>query len=193
MYKVLIQRNVWMTLALAFSMIFSAACSKNANTANSTNSTTTTASNTTDAGKTTGGTMASSPTAAVKAYYQAAANKDFSTARKYLSSGTMSMMEEGAKKLGKSMEDAFKEDTATTAATMPEFSNEKITGDTATVDLKGQGQSVTMPLVKEGGEWKLAIDKLIREMSNTMGGGAKEPTKAPAEEDEDEHSDNANH
>ena len=124
-----------MTLALAFSMIFSAACSKNANTANSTNSTTT-ASNTTNAGKTTDGTTASSPTAAVKAYYQAAANKDFSTARKYLSSGTMSMMEEGAKKLGKSMEDAFKEDTATTSATMPEFSNEKITGDTATVDLK---------------------------------------------------------
>ncbi len=191
MYKVLIQRNVWMTLALAFSMIFSVACSKNANTANSTNSTTT-ASNTTNAGKTTDGTMASSPTAAVKAYYQAAANKDFSTARKYLSSGTMSMMEEGAKKLGKSMEDAFKEDTATTSATMPEFSNEKITGDTATVDLKGQGQSVTMPLVKEGGEWKLAIDKLLKDTSNSMDGG-KEPTKAPAEEDEDEHSDNANH
>jgi len=191
MSKGLIPRNAWVTLALAFSMIFSAACSKNANTANSTNSTTT-ASNTTNAGKTTDGTTASSPTAAVKAYYQAVANKDFSTAKKYFSSRTMSKMEEGAKKLGKTVEEVLKGDRDTMAATMPEFSNEKITGDTATVDIKVQGQTVAMPLVKEGGEWKLALDKLLKDTSNSMDGG-KEPTKAPAEEDEDEHSGNANH
>jgi flagellar hook-associated protein FlgK len=102
-------------------------------------------------------------------------NKDINSAKKYLSAGTIAMMEEGAKKMGKSLDEAFKESAEQSSTpAIPEFTNEKITGDTATVDMKAQGMSVTMPLVKEGGEWKLAMDKLINDMKNSTGSNGTE-------------------
>ncbi|MDT4898359.1 MAG: hypothetical protein QOH25_3436 [Acidobacteriota bacterium] len=188
MTKVVKKSNAWIILVIALAaVVFSAACSKNANTGNSTNSTNST---TTNKNSTTssGGDATGSPTAALRAYYQAAMNKDVTAAKKYLSTGTIALLEEGAKKMGKSLDDAFKESAAqTNTTTMPEFSNEKISGDTATVDLKAQGATVTMPMVKEGGEWKLAMDKLIEDMKNSMGGGTKEPS------DDDDKNDNDNH
>jgi hypothetical protein len=113
-------------------------------------------------------------------------NKDMAAAKRYLSVGTMEMMEEGAKKMGKSVDEAMKDSPATT---MPEFSNEKINGDTATVDLKSEGMTLTMPLVKEGGEWKLAMDKMIKDMQNSAGGAQP---KAPTESQDDDDSGNHN-
>jgi flagellar hook-associated protein FlgK len=179
MSTVLTKRYGIMTLVLALSVVFSTACSKNANT--NTTSGNANAGQTTS-GSTSGGTTASSPTAALRGYYEAAMNKDIEKAKRYLSAGTMRLMEEGAKKMGKTLDEAFKEGAAQTpATTMPEFSNEKISGDTATVDMKAQGMTLTMPMVKEGGEWKLAMDKMIQDMRTSMGGGAKE-----AEEGDDE-------
>jgi hypothetical protein len=190
MSKVVKKNNAWIILVIALAVVvFSAACSKNANTGNSTNSTNSTTTNknttTSSGGDATGG----SPTASLRAYYQAAMNKDVDAAKRYLSSGTMVLLEEGARKMGKTLDEAFKESAAQTNTTvMPEFSNEKISGDTATVDMKAQGMSVMMPMVKEGGEWKLAMDKLIADMKNSMGEGAKEPSDG----DDDDNS-NANH
>src|SRR5215210_3309344 len=137
MSKVVKKSNAWIILVIALAaVVFSAACSKNANTGNSTNSTNST---TTNKNSTTssGGDATGSPTAALRAYYQAAMNKDVTAAKKYLSTGTIALLEEGAKKMGKSLDEAFKESAAQTNTTvMPEFSNEKINGDTATVDLK---------------------------------------------------------
>ncbi|MDT5122814.1 MAG: hypothetical protein QOC96_2296 [Acidobacteriota bacterium] len=106
-----------------------------------------------------------SPTDALKAYYDAGKKKDIETAKKYLSKGTLQVMEDSAKAQGKTVDQMFK-DNADRDAQMPtpEFSNEKINGDTATVDIKGQGMTVTMPMVKEDGQWKLAIDKMMEEM-----------------------------
>ncbi len=142
---------------------------------------------------------AATPTAAVKGYYEAAKNKDYAAAKKYLSASTITLMEVGSKKMGKSPEEAFKESSAETKmGTMPEVSNEKISGDTATVDVKAEGQSVTMPLVKENGEWKLAIDKLFTNLSNSLEETRKPSTapesKTPDEsKDSDEGNENANH
>jgi flagellar hook-associated protein FlgK len=177
-----------MMLAIALAaVVFSTACSKNANTGNSTSSTNSSATGTTGSTTSTassGGATAGSPTAALRGYYQAAMDKDVNAAKKYLSAGTMALLEEGAKKMGKSLDEAFKESAAQSNTTvMPEFSNEKITGDTATVEMKAQGMSVTMPMVKEGGEWKLAMDKLIEGMKNSLG---TEGPKAPAEGEKDE-------
>lgn len=190
MSTVVKKSNAWIILVIALAaVVFSAACSKNANTGNSTNSTNTTTTNKNSTTTSSGGDATGSPTAALRAYYQAAMNKDVNAAKRYLSSGTMVLLEEGAKKMGKSLDEAFKESAAQTNTTvMPEFSNEKISGDTATVDLKAEGMTVTMPMVKEGGEWKLAMDKLIADMKNAMGDGAKEP----ADGDDDDNS-NANH
>src|SRR6266853_4850014 len=74
-----------------------------------------------------------SPTDALKAYYDAAKKKDIETVKKYLSKGTMQKMEEIAKAQGKTVDQMFKEgaDRETQMAT-PEFSNERVNGDTAT-------------------------------------------------------------
>jgi flagellar hook-associated protein FlgK len=191
MSKVVMKNSHRMILVIALAIIvFSAACSKNANSVNSTNSTNSTNSSTTNknTSTTSGGDTASSPTAALRAYYQAAMNKDIPTAKKYLSAGTMRVMEEGAKNMGKTLDQAF-EDNAQTTPTMPEFANEKINGDTATVDIKAQGANVTMPMVKEDGVWKLAMDKLLEDMKNSMGSDTptKKPGQAGGDDDEDNH------
>jgi len=118
---------------------------------------------------------ASTPTAALKAYYDAAKKKDVATAKKYLSSGTLKMMEEFAKAAGKTLDQMFTENAAKDAEiTTPEFSNEKINGDTATVDMKAPNMPlVKAQMVKENGEWKLAIDKMMAEMK------IPETTEAP--------------
>jgi flagellar hook-associated protein FlgK len=192
MSKVVTISNTRMIFVIALAaVVLSTACSKSANTGNSTNSTNSTStgnSSSTSSGST---AAAGSPTASLRAYYQAAMNKDINAAKRYLSAGTMALLEEGAKKMGKSLDEAFKESaTQSNTTTMPEFTNEKITGDTATVDMKAQGMSVTMPMVKEDGEWKLAMDKLINDMKNSMGGDGP---KAPAgDDDDDKHEGNSN-
>ena len=144
-----------------------------------------------------------SPTEVFKAYYDAEAKKDFTNVKKYLSKGSIDLMEIGAKQQGKTLEQLMK-DSPAVEGPAPQFSNEKITGDTATVDVSRQGQTVSMPFVKENGEWKIAIDKLAVSM---MGGQKAPPTQsAPStqtapptmttpstEKNEDEHNDNANH
>jgi flagellar hook-associated protein FlgK len=145
-----------------------------------------------------------SPTDTVKAYYDAANKKDIAGIKKYLSQGTIKMMEVGAKNMGKNLDDALKESAATAPQTAtPKFSNEKITGDSATVDIASEGQTVSMPLIKEGGEWKLAIDKLIQTMQGSMGTTPSiSPSDSPSaplgdpkmgNSNEDEGHDNDNH
>ena len=102
-----------------------------------------------------------SPTAALRAYYQAAINKDSNTARKYLSASSLALMEVWARSMGKSLDQAFREDVQQSTTVMPRFISERIRGGTATVNIR-------MPMVKENGEWKLALDKLIEGMGRTQ-------------------------
>lgn len=116
--------------------------------------------------------------------------KDVDGVKRYLSAGTMGMMEEGAKKMGKSLDEVLKEGANQSPTTeMPEFSNEKVDGDTATVDVKMKElPAVTMPLVREGGEWKLALDKFMKDMQNSVGGTqSKKPDVAGDEDKEENH------
>ncbi len=194
MSKVSSRGRLTVIVLLAATFVFSAACKKNANTSNTTTSNTSGTTTTTGGGGVTGGGAASgSPTAALRAYYDAAMRKDIATAKKYLSAGTMRMMEEGARKMGKTVDQAFEEGAQQTpTAAMPEFGNEKVTGDTASVDIKAQGMTITMPMVKEGGEWKIAMDKMIEEMRGSAGGaspGGAGTTESQPEggNDEDDH------
>lgn len=43
---------------------------------------------------------------------------------------------------------------------VPEMRNEKIDGDTATIEVKAEGKWDETPLVKEDGIWKIAFDKV---------------------------------
>jgi hypothetical protein len=178
-------KSIALAMALAV-LAFAAGCSKNANTGNSTNTSNTANKTSTTTTSTTTTSSGLSPKDTIKAYYDAAAKKDIATAKTYLSKGTLSMMEEGAKKMGKSLDEAMKEGANAPVVT-PEFGAEAITGDTATVEIKGPaGELVKMPMVKEGGQWKLAIDKMLGDMMKDASPAA--PSKSgSADDDEDEH------
>jgi hypothetical protein len=156
------------TLLLAVAFTFSAACSKSA-------------------------TSTLGRAAAVRAYYEAINRKDITAAKKYLSAGSISKLEAEAKDLGKTSDVTFREAAEKTGDTMPDFSNEKISGDTATVDMKAQGPTVTALLVKESGEWKLAMDKMFpNQRIFGSPSTANSPAQAPSpsedkEEGDDDH------
>jgi uncharacterized protein YyaL (SSP411 family) len=185
MNTILEKKNAWLMLALALTALFIGGCSKNANTGNSTNSsnsaTTTNKATTTDSPAT---TAAGSPMAVLKAFNEASDKKDYEGAKSHLSASSITYLEEKAKKKGKTLEQDFRESRSENAAAFP-LSNEKITGDTATVDMKTPGPMVTVPFVKENGEWKLAIDKYMEsdnvEPKNSNSAGDDDEDDAPKE------------
>ncbi len=100
-----------------------------------------------------------SPTEVVRGYYEAGMRNDIAGVKRFLSRGSLLLMQEIATREGKTLDQLFSEAARKDAGKpAPTFSNERITGDIAAVDIKTAGQPVvTMPLIKENGEWKLAF------------------------------------
>jgi len=145
-----------------FAFVFAAACSKSANSTN-----TTTAANqaTPNASP---GTTAMTPTAVVKAFSEASDKKDLESLKKYLSSNSLPYLEAKVKAKGRTLEEDLKATPNMNTASWA-LSNEQISGDTATVDMKTPaGQSMTLYLVKEGGQWKVDIEKTDKNFKPTM-------------------------
>jgi flagellar hook-associated protein FlgK len=109
----------------------------------------------------------STPTATFKAFFEASKKKDVPAIKKGLSKGTLDMIDKVAKEQNKStddlLKDVYKDDKG---ETLPETRNEKINGDTATLEVKNEktGKWETLPFVKENGEWKIALDKFLTDM-----------------------------
>lgn len=107
-----------------------------------------------------------SPTATVKAFYDAVKARDADGIKNTMSKGSLAMMETFAKAQNKTLDEALKEPNTSPQPAAFEAKDEKITGDTATVQVKDEkGNWETIPLVKEDGKWKIALDKAM--------GGAK--------------------
>src|SRR4051812_30578160 len=103
----------------------------------------------------------STPTAVAKSFYDASKAKDVQGVKNALSKKSLEMMEAFAKMGNKSLDEALKdpESNSKQPATF-EARNEKITGDTASLEIKDvDGKWQSMPFVKEDGQWKIAIDK----------------------------------
>jgi Domain of unknown function (DUF4878) len=110
----------------------------------------------------------STPTATFKAFFEASKKKDAAGMKKTLSKGTLEMFDKLAKEQNKSTDDMLKEvdKDDNKSEKMPETRNEKINGDTATLEVKNDktGKWDTLPFVKENGEWKIALDKFLEDM-----------------------------
>ena len=114
----------------------------------------------------------STPTATFKAFYEASKKKDVAGMKKNLSKGTLDMFDKLAKEQNKSTDDMLKEvDKDDKSDKIPETRNEKITGDTATLEVKNEatGKWDPLPFVKENGEWKIAFDKFLEDVIKNLG------------------------
>jgi hypothetical protein len=114
----------------------------------------------------------SSPTKTFKAFFEASKKKDIAGMKKALSKGTVDMFDKLAKEQNKTTDDMLKGlDKEDKDEKIPETRNEKITGDTATLEVKNEktGKWDTLPFVKENGEWKIALDKFLQDMLKDLG------------------------
>ena len=118
--------------------------------------------------------LGSSPTATLKAFYEAQKKKDVEGMKKTLSKGSLAMVEKGAKEQNKTVDKALTEGMESPGGKvdkMPETRNEKIYGDKATLEVQNEETKRwdTLYFVKEDGEWKIAFDKTVEEMLKKIG------------------------
>ncbi len=116
----------------------------------------------------------SSPTSTFKVFYEAQKKKDVEGMKKSLSKGSLAMMEKAAKEQNKTVDKALTEGLDSPAGKsdkMPETRNEKINGDSATLEVQDEDSKKwdTVYFVKEEGDWKIAIDKTLEEMFKKIG------------------------
>ncbi len=180
---------------LACVALVAAACSKADNSNSSTN---TSAPNKNGAANTSGTTKSStapamSPIAAYKAFQEANRRKDYEAVKRSFSKASLEMITEEAKKQNKTLDEYVKQQTDR-AKSDEEVTNEKINGDTATVDLKDKEgtSSITLPMVVEDGAWKIAYDRFIKQMEEAFDKMSKEAQKS-SNPNSNGDGDNANH
>ena len=114
-----------------------------------------------------------SPTAAIKAFVEAAKAEDEDAVKKTLSEKSVKMIDLMTSVTGKTfLETLSADDKDEEYKELPEMRNEKIDGDTATLEVKGKSDKEfdTIPFVKEDGSWKIAFldeqyDKDFEKMS----------------------------
>ncbi len=106
-----------------------------------------------------------SPSEVLKAFSKATQTKDAAKIKSFLSKGSIAEIEKSAKEQKTTVEDLLTEG-AEEDPIDPEIRNEKIDGNTATVEVKNEtlGNYDVMPFVKEDGVWKIALDKFMKDM-----------------------------
>jgi len=106
-----------------------------------------------------------SPTDTIKTFSEATIAKDTQKIQSLVSKNTLDMMQKTAQKQNTTVDALLSRDIGTPVTEIPETRNEQIEGDTATVEVKnaGGGDFDTIPLVKEDGKWKIALDKFIED------------------------------
>lgn len=111
--------------------------------------------------------LGSSPTATFKAFIEAQKSKDVAGMKKRLSKKTLTMAENSALAQKKTIDEAIADGfPAAKAQKSPETRNEKITGDSGSLEVlfDGAKEWQTIYFAKEDNDWKIAMDKTIEEM-----------------------------
>ena len=102
-----------------------------------------------------------SPSETMRTYYNGIKNKDLDAIKRSVSKESLIQMEEIAELSNKTLEDFLISSDDDLPKTMPEMRNEKIDGDTATLEVRDDsGKWDQVPFIKEDGAWKIAFDKL---------------------------------
>jgi PBP1b-binding outer membrane lipoprotein LpoB len=107
---------------------------------------------------------AGSPADVLKQYVAASQKQDIATMKSLLSKSSLQYIEEKAKPLNITVDDVLKKEAQVKLQSALETRNEKIEGETATVEVKNPANGefdIKYPFVRENGAWKLARDKYI--------------------------------
>ena len=107
-----------------------------------------------------------SPSDVVLSYADAAKRKDVEAVKSHLSKGSLEMFAAVAEVKGVTTEELLLTEAAAAPGSI-ELGKEVITGETATVEIKNSltGQfDIRIPLVREGGQWKLARDVYTKQI-----------------------------
>jgi PBP1b-binding outer membrane lipoprotein LpoB len=125
-----------------------------------------------------------SPTEILKTFIEASQKKDVEVIKKSLSKGSLDLIEKSAEAENTSVDEFLKKDNGMPAKEMPETRNEKVEGDTASVEVKNlvTGGFDAIPFIKEDGNWKIALDKYIEDIKKKM---AEDMKIAPTEDESD--------
>jgi PBP1b-binding outer membrane lipoprotein LpoB len=119
-----------------------------------------------------GGMMqpARTPSDTLRALNEATKKKDVEAIKKLLSKGTLALIDKNAATQKTTSDELLTRDAGATFRELPEIRGEKIEGDTATVEVKPEEgtQNEKIPLVKEDGEWKVALDKYVEDIRKRM-------------------------
>lgn len=195
------------TIAILISSVIFTACGTpaptNTNSANAANSAQNqTAANTNSNANSTANSIANStapsalsPTETMKALNEAAKKKDTAAIKKFVSKGTLALMEDRAKEQGTTLDELLKSDEGTPFDELPEMRNENIVGEKATLEVKDTSEDewTTLPFVKEDGVWKIALDEYVEELEQRMLEEMKKPpAKTGKETGADKKETNAN-
>ena len=110
--------------------------------------------------------VSGSPMETLKKLNAASKAKDPTAIKKTLSKGTLAMIEESAANQKKTVDALLKEDDGAPFKELPEMRNEKINGNTATVEVKNKenGEWLEITFIVEDGEWKTALDVLYQRL-----------------------------
>ena len=109
---------------------------------------------------------ASSPTETIKIFVEATMAKDTKKIQSTLSKNTLEAMQKNAAAQNTTGDELLSRDVGPPITKVPEMRDEKIEGDTATLEVKNDatGKFERFPFVKEDGVWKLALDKYPAEV-----------------------------
>lgn len=113
---------------------------------------------------------ANSPTQIFNAQNEARKRKDAATMKQNLSRASLALIEETAKRENMSVDDWLTiEEEGGDQVDNFQTRNEKINGDTATIEISADGEDWgEMPFVKEDGRWKIAMDKYVAELQKEL-------------------------
>lgn len=120
-----------------------------------------------------------SPTETLKSLSEASKKRDAQAVKSHFSKGTLAMIEQSANRQEKTVDELLQQENWAVFQDLPEMKNEKISGETATVEVKNEvtGGYEEIPFNKEDGVWKVALDKY---MQNAIKRLTEEMNKAPA-------------
>lgn len=105
---------------------------------------------------------AKSPTETMVAFVEALKKNDNAVIKNILSKSALAELEKAAAMDNKTLDEMITDGKDLSDEKMPEMKNEKIDGDSATLEVEDERSKKwqTVPFVKEDGIWKIALDKM---------------------------------